>query len=443
MILVFLLILLEFCAFGMIIPLSPYLAKDFGADDLQVGLLMSVYSLAQLTVAPFWGNLSDHLGRKPVLLMCLFGSLCFYLWFALAESLSTLFLTRLLAGAFSGVMPVAMACIADLTGEKSRSKNMGLIGAGIGFGFMIGPFLGGFFGLIGSQLGSAPPFGSSFSALGGGIVCFLNFLIVFFFFKESFALKKPSKKTGSQEGTKSFIEKTKKKSLSLKSPLFLHKWQSLLIHFKNTHLARLGALASALTHPVLKPVLCMHFFLTLALAGVEASLFLYVRDRLSWSHFPASLGFAYIGLMMIITQGILVRKAIPKWGERRVVFLGLGLAGLGFLGVGLSSWLWFVTLSVTLLCVGYGLSSSCLSGAVSLLTKKNQQGGVLGVHQSVFSFGRILGPALGGWFYRDLSPSAPFYLSGFLAILALGVGFYLNTRFPQKGKLKNKPLKVS
>ena len=175
-------------------------------------------------------------------------------------------------------------------------------------------------------------------------------------------------------------------------------------------------------------------FFNLSLGSVEASLFLYVRDKLSWSHFPASLGFAYIGLMMIVTQGLLVRKVIPLWGEHRVALFGFLLAGLGFAGVGLTSWLWFVALSVTLLCVGYGLSSACLSGAVSLLTKKDQQGGVLGVHQSVFSLGRILGPAMGGWFYRDLSPSAPFYVSGVLAFLALGLGFHLKNRFPQKGK---------
>ena len=173
----------------MIIPLSPYLARDFGADDLQVGLLMSVYSLAALIMAPFWGNLSDHLGRKPVILICLLGSFCFYVWFALSYTLSSLFLTRILAGAFSGVMPVAMACIADLTGEKNRSKNMGLIGAGIGLGFMIGPFLGGAFGLVGQYLGSSPPFGSQFSAFGAGVVSLLNFLLICFFFKESFFKK--------------------------------------------------------------------------------------------------------------------------------------------------------------------------------------------------------------------------------------------------------------
>ena len=407
----------------MIIPLSPYLARDFGADDLQVGLLMSVYSLAALIMAPFWGNLSDHLGRKPVILICLLGSFCFYVWFALSYTLSSLFLTRILAGAFSGVMPVAMACIADLTGEKNRSKNMGLIGAGIGLGFMIGPFLGGAFGLVGQYLGSSPPFGSQFSAFGAGVVSLLNFLLICFFFKESF-FKKVTVSKGSV-----FSQKKGVRFFSLSVLV-----KNILLPFTNTLKTRFYALAKSLKHPILKRVLCMHFFLTLALAGVEASLFLYVRDKLSWSHFPASLGFAYIGLMMIVTQGFLVRKAIPKWGERKVALMGFLLAGLGFAGVGLTSWLWFVALSVTFLCVGYGLSSACLSGAVSLLTKKEQQGGVLGVHQSVFSLGRILGPAMGGWFYRDLSPSAPFYMSGVLALLALWVGFNLKSRFPQKGR---------
>ena len=160
-----------------------------------------------------------------------------------------------------------------------------------------------------------------------------------------------------------------------------------------------------------------------------------MRDKLSWSHFPASIGFTYIGLMMVFTQGFLVRKLIPAFGESKTVMWGLVIAGVGFAGVGMTNWLWFLTISVTLLCLGYGLASTCLSGAVSLLTDKNQQGGIFGVHQSLFSLGRIMGPALGGWFYRDMSPSSPFYISGLLALFALFVGLSLKGRFPQKGKV--------
>ena len=405
--LIFSIVLMEFTAFGMIIPLSPYLARDFGADDLQVGLLMSLYSLAQLIFAPVWGYLSDRLGRRPIILICLAGSAVFHLWFSFANTLETLFLTRILAGTFGAVMSVAMACIADRTGEHSRSKNMGLVGAAIGLGFVIGPFLGGVFGLWGRAMGSAPPFGSSFSAFGAFIVCLINFIISYFFLRESFANADSSR-------------------LSAKN---------LFLNIKNIHWFRVQQLWSAVRRPVLKHTLFMYFLLTLALAGIEASLFLYVRDKLSWSHFPASLGFAYIGLMMVFTQGFLVRVMIPFLGERKTVIWGLIIGALGFAGVGLSAWLWLLTLSVTFLCVGYGLSSTCLSGAVSLLTAKDRQGGIFGVHQSVFSIARIIGPALGGWLYRDLNPSAPFYVSGLLTVFALFVGLALKSRFPQKGKI--------
>ncbi len=404
--LVFSIVLMEFTAFGMIIPLSPYLARDFGADDLQVGLLMSVYSLAQLIFAPLWGYLSDRLGRRPIILICLVGSSLFYLWFAFAQTLGTLFLTRVLAGVFGAVMSVAMACIADITGEKERSKNMGLVGAGIGLGFIIGPLLGGVFGLFGQYLGSTPPFGSSFSAFGAFLICVLNLSLAFFFLKESFL-------------------KSKKSFLNLKS---------ILVNFKEIHKSRVKSLMQAIRFPVLKQVLFMYFVLTLALAGIEASLFLYVRDKLSWSHFPSSMGFTYIGLMMVLTQGFLVRKLIPIFGENKIALWGFVLAGVGFAGVGLTNWLWFLAISVTFLCVGYGLASTCLSGAVSLLTGRDQQGGIFGVHQSLFSLARIIGPALGGWFYRDLNPSAPFYMSGLLAFFALLVCLSLKGKFPQKGK---------
>ena len=397
---------MEFIAFGMIIPLSPYLARDFGADDLEVGLLMSVYSLAQLLFAPLWGYLSDHLGRRPIVLICLLGSSVFYLWFSFATTLETLFLTRVLAGAFGAVMSVSMACIADITGEKERSKNIGLVGAAIGLGFVIGPFLGGLFGFLGRHLGSTPPFGSSFAAFGAFLICVINLLIAFFLLKESFIRKDNS-------------------SLSIKN---------ILLNIKKIHQSRIQQLFLAIRLPTLKKVLSMYFLLTLALAGIEASLFLYVRDKLDWSHFPASIGFTYIGLMMVFTQGFLVRKLIPAFGEHKTVMWGLIVAGIGFAGVGMTNWLWFLTISVTLLCLGYGLASTCLSGAVSLLTSKKQQGSMFGVHQSLFSLGRIMGPALGGWFYRDISPSSPFYISGFLAIVALLVGLSLKGKFPQKGK---------
>ena len=418
----------------MIIPLSPYLARDFGADDLEVGLLMSVYALTQLIFAPLWGYLSDHLGRKPIILTCLFGSSLFYLWFSFASTLEVLFLTRILAGVFGAVMSVAMACIADVTGEKERSRNMGLVGAAIGLGFVIGPFLGGAFGLLGQHWGSTPPLGSSFSALGACLICLINFFIVLFFLNpKGFIFPNSKEPLSSRE-----VQKQPNFSNPVSTQAPAHSSisiKNILLNIKNSHQHRIQQLLSAIKYPVLNQTLFMYFLLTLALAGIEASLFLYVRDKLSWSHFPASLGFTYIGLMMVLTQGFLVRKIIPLFGEYKTMIWGLIIGGVGFAGVGLTHWLWFVALSVTFLCIGYGLASTCLSGAVSLLTNKNQQGSIFGVHQSVFSMARIIGPAMGGWFYRDLSPSAPFYISGLFALFALLVGLNLKKRFPKHGKI--------
>ena len=417
-------------AFGMIIPLSPYLARDFGADDLEVGLLMSVYSLAQLIFAPLWGYLSDHLGRKPIILTCLFGSVFFYLWFAFANTLEVLFLTRVLAGIFGAVMSVSMACVADVTGETERSKNMGLVGAAIGLGFVIGPFLGGFFGLLGQQLGKTPPFGASFSALGASFVCVINFFVVLFFLNpKSFVHSKYEKPPpGAGQGQPKWSNPGK----VIKQAFMFIKF--ILLNIKNSHQHRIQQLFLAIKYPILNKTLLMYFLLTLALAGIEASLFLYVRDKLSWSHFPASIGFTYIGLMMVLTQGFLVRKIIPRFGEYKTLMWGLIVGSFGFAGVGITHWFWFVGLSVTLLCIGYGLASTCLSGAVSLLTSKKRQGSIFGVHQSIFSMARIIGPALGGWFYRDLNPSAPFYISGLFTLFALLVGLQLRKFFPKKGK---------
>ena len=409
---IFCIVFIEFACLGMIIPLSPYLARDFGADDLQVGLLMSVYSLAQLVCAPVWGYVSDLFGRKLVILICVFGTCLFYLWFAFSESLEVLFFTRVLSGVFGAVMSLSMACIADKTGRRDRSKNMGLVGAAIGLGFVIGPLLGGMFGALGRILGSHPPFGSSFSAFGAFLLCLINGLLVIFFLKENF---------------QDTADHSKIKSVWLFA-------KNIFLNFKNKHQMKIKQLIIAIRTPVLKHVLLMYFLLTVALAGIEMSLFLYIKDKFAWSHFSASLGFAYIGCMMAFTQGFLVRKWIPIFGEKNVLLWSLWIAGIGFAGIGFSSLVSILAISITLLCIGYGLSSTSLSGAVSLLTGQHTQGSVLGVHQSVFALARIIGPILGGWLYRDFSHSSPFYLSGLLVMMAWAVGWSVKKYYPETGK---------
>ena len=147
-----LLILLDFVALGMLIPLSPYLARELGASEIQVGFLMSTYSAVQLIFTPLCTTLSDKWGRKPFFLLAITGSLVSYLWFALATHLLSLFFSRMLAGLCGSVLALGMAGIADRTPPSSdRSKSFGIAGGAVGLGFVIGPFLGAFLSVLGKN----------------------------------------------------------------------------------------------------------------------------------------------------------------------------------------------------------------------------------------------------------------------------------------------------
>jgi multidrug resistance protein len=182
---IFLTVFVDLVGFGIIIPMNSYLAKVFGATPLKVGLLMSIYSLMQFLFSPFWGQTSDRIGRRPVILLSLLGASVSHFGFAMSASYTGLFLCRMFAGIFGGNIPVAMAYIADLTAEKDRSKGMGLIGAAFGLGFILGPAIGGVFGHLGNSLGSTPPFGESFPAIIASLICFANFVSAYFFLPES------------------------------------------------------------------------------------------------------------------------------------------------------------------------------------------------------------------------------------------------------------------
>ena len=421
---IFFTIFTDLLGFGMIIPLSPILAREFGADGLQVGLLISLYSFAQFLFAPLWGRLSDVFGRKPVILCGLLGVGFSHIWFAFSTTLTALFLSRFLAGFFGGNISTAMAYIADVTEKRERSKNMGLIGMAFGLGFTAGPALGGLFVLWGHQLGAVPPFGASFAALGAGFISFINCLLAGLLLKESLSVKRG-------ERVQSYLSPFQKSSpFSRSSPLTI--WRSL-------------------TAPDLGVVLFMSCILWLALAQIEPTLILLVQDDFSWEKTSAYWGFAYIGLLMALTQGFLVRKWIPRFGERKVNQWGLIGVSVGLLLMGGSSWsaeksffvfnqevpfgLSLLALGVTLFSLGYSLASTSLSGAVSLLSPSSEQGRVFGVNQSLASLARIIGPVLGGWVYRDLSHESPFIMAGLMVLGIFFLAFQRGTAFPNAGQV--------
>lgn len=418
--LIFSVVSLELTSLGMIIPLSPYLAKDFGADDLQVGLLMSIYSIVQFIVSPFWGRGCDRWGRKPVLVLSLLFTGISYLWFSLATQLTHLFLARALAGLFGITVSTSFTIMSDYTSSKNRSKNMGLIGASFGLGFVIGPLLGGFLGIFDQTMGF------SLVAFIASLFCFLAFVIAIFTIKESHPQVKEKISYNFYPSFKRFLQRKNQLPHTPQHSL----WNEYFTSFQSFF----SRFSKAIQTPYLGKLLLLFFLLSLSLTVVEVPLFLLMKDRFKWDSSMSSFGFAFIGLILAITQGFFVRYWIPKWGEKNIIIFGFIFMCFGFIGISIPE-IRTLTIAVTLMSLGYALCYTCLTGCISLVTPKENQGGVLGIHQSLSSLARVLGPAIGGWVYRDYNQIFPFILAGILSLKGLTFTFLFKKIIPNKGKL--------
>ena len=392
---IFVIVFMDLVGFGMIIPLSTFLAKDLGASPLEIGLLMTIYSLMQFIFSPFWGKLSDRVGRRPILLLSLFGSSTSYLFYAFSTELWMLYASRALAGFFGANISTAMAYIADVTDKDSRSKGMGLIGAAFGMGFVLGPFLGGVLGDLGNKISPEAPFGMNFSALVASVICFLNFFVAIKVLKESLS--------------KEAREKIKPRK------------------------SRFETLSKYITKPVIGQLLVISLFSTLAMAHMESTLFLYVKERFDWSLSFASYGFAYIGIMMVFTQGYLIRKLMPKYGERKLLAIGLVMATFGMAGISLTEGVWSMLLVQTVLAIGVGLLNPSLLGSISLSGDDSEQGEVMGVNQSMSALGRIIGPAIGGLVYQQIGKNVPYFFAASLMLVGFFLVMKLYKKLPNEG----------
>ncbi len=378
----------------MIIPIVPLLSKNFGATALQSGLLMSVYSLMQFVFAPFWGKLSDRSGRRKILLFCLLGEALSYLLFAYARDLNLLFAARIMAGFFAASISTASAYISDVTDIKNRSKNMGLIGAAFGLGFLIGPAVGGLLISVGQNFSTDPHFGTSFAAL-----CVAGLFIatlIFAYFKLDESLKPENQSTPK----------------------------------KDNFIIRLKNISSAIHRPIVGPLMGVYFISSFSMAMMEATLILYMADLYQWTVREVSYGFAFIGLIAVFNQGFLVRKILPKVGESRLILSGLVLMTVSFALTADGSSLTILAVAMTLLAFGNGFVNASTLGSISVLAKENEQGFILGSTQSMASLGRIIGPALGGFLYV-YGKSYPFVASSITAFVGAVVMFRLYPKLPK------------
>lgn len=398
---IFFTVFLYLVGFGVVIPIIPILSRDFGATALQTGLLLSVYSAMQFLFSPFWGRLSDRIGRRPVLLFCLMCEGLSYFLFAWARNLEWLFLARTLAGFFGASISTASAYISDITPKNERSKGMALIGVAFGLGFVVGPALGGGLAVWGHSINAAPHFDTSFAFMWVAGLCFANFLFGIKFLKESLTEK---------------VETVEKKH-------------------------RLYVMWNYINRKTVGPLMMVFLLSSLAMSGMEATLILFMGEKFQWDVKQVSFGFAYIGVIIVLTQGFIVRRLLPVWGERKVLRLGLFLLMVGLSGIAIANSITAMAITMTLLSIGSGLSNPSTLGSISLLTDSKEQGAVLGVTQSMASLGRILGPVMGGALYGTIAITSPFWVSGLMALMGLLIVLRNYKLIPEHAKVM--PIKES
>ena len=330
-----------------------------------MGLLITVYSIAQFFLAPVWGRLSDRVGRRPILIFGLLGSAVSYVVFGYAASLTVLFVSRILAGIGGATVPVAQAYIADITPPEKRAGNLGLIGAAFGLGFIFGPALGGILAPISPH---AP-------GLAAAALCFGNGILAFFFLPES------------------LTEEERETRALGRSPLSFSDFRF------------------ALQNRITAQILLLSFLFTMAFAAMQPTFPLFGSIRFGLDERHVGYLFAFLGTISAIVQGGLVRRLVPIIGETRLIKLSGFPFIAGLLTIAFAGSVGMLLLGLALLAIGFGGTLPSIVSLLSRVAPPQLQGSVLGIGQSVGSLARIIGPTLAGVLY-DLRGMEWPYLGG-------------------------------
>jgi len=376
---IFTTVFVDLLGFGIVLPLLPFYAHQLQASGMTVGLLIAVYSAMQFLAAPWWGRLSDRIGRRPVLLVSLAGSTLSYLLFALADTIGVLFISRILAGLAGANISVAQAYIADTTSEQERARGMGLIGAAFGLGFVFGPLIG---GLLAHYGHAAPGFAAT-------AICGLNWVAALIRLPESLPAERRQVR-------------------------------------RATH--PLAQLRDALWRPHLRLPLLIFTAVVFSFATMETTLPLLGAKSFHLTASQIYWLFGYLGVMTALVQGGLIGRLTPRIEEPHLVVVGTLLLAAGLGAAPFTPPLLPLLLALGAIAVGQGICSPVLSSLISKSGGAHEQGGVLGVSQSAGSLARIVGPLWGGVTFDYVGPTGPYVTTAVLMLVAVVVAVSLVQR---------------
>lgn len=378
---------LDILGIGIIVPVLPHLVTDMLGGDasraaLYYGAIAGSFALMQFLFAPLLGALSDRLGRRPVLLVSLFGFGVNYVLLGLAPSLGWLFAARILCGISGASITTANAYIADISDASNRSQNYGLVGAAFGLGFIFGPAIGGILGHVGPRV----PF------FAAAAIVLVNWLYGLLVLPESLP----------REHRRPF-------SWKAANPL--------------------GSLGLLRKYPMVAGLAVSFVFVVLSQRGLESVWVLYTQYRFGWQELQNGLALALIGLMVAFVQGVLIRRIVPRVGERRAVLTGLviGMLAMVLYGLAYEGWMMLAVIFVASLS---GIAGPAIQGLVAGSVAPSAQGSVQGALTSLMSLTSIFAPLISTQLFGAFTgnnapmelPGAPFFAGAiFLAAALAGV----------------------
>nr|WP_255216794.1 MFS transporter [Pseudenhygromyxa sp. WMMC2535] len=417
---------LDLAGFGIILPILPYYAESMHASATMVALLSTTFSAAQFMMAPVLGRISDRYGRRPVMLVSIAGSAVAALILGFAAALWVVFLARLVAGASKANVSTAHAYVADLMPQDQRAKYMGLMGAAMGMGFVFGPAIGGILATWGPQV----PFFAS-AALSA-----INFGMAALWLPETHF---PAAEPAEDPQTDPAAAKADAKAHEVRAGLFrAGGLRNAMRTIRGTHMAWLIAIA---------------FCFYIAFAGMESTMALFNEYLFDWGATETGWFMTFVGVNMVVFQGMLVGRAVNRFGESRTLAIGLFLLGLGLAAIGgtehILPWMGLevrdaeggasmaalIVFAVggVLMSGGNGLSNATLSALVSRVSSPQEQGWNMGLKESASSLARVTGPALAGPLFQHVGPGAPMVGAAIVALINISVARQLRSRMKRDG----------
>ncbi len=389
---IFVTLLIDVIGFGIIIPVMPRLISEMlhvGIPEASEygGWLIAAFAIMQFLFSPLMGNLSDRFGRRPVLLASLLGFGIDYIFLVFAPSIEWLFVGRVIAGIMGASFTTASAYIADISEPEKRAQNFGMIGAAFGLGFIIGPALGG----ILAKYGLRAPF------IGAAALTLLNWLYGFFVLPES--LKPENRRP-----------------------------------FQWARANPIGSLEFFLRYKVILGLVASIVLIYIAGHAVQSTWSYYTMEKFGWDEAWVGYSLAFVGLMVAIVQGGLIRFIIPKLGQQRSVYIGISLYAIGFFLFGIATESWMMFAFLVPYCLG-GIAGPSLQGIMSSQVPPNEQGELQGALTSLMSLTSIIGPVMMTWIFHHYSDKdTGVYFPG--AVMMAGAALTIVSAFLARLSLK-------